>query len=73
MLDGLRTGCDQGENIWTVGIDSTVVRAHQHAAGARHAPPAARLAGVLEGVARPWGHTGGATESQEPAAGTYRR
>lgn len=24
---------------WAVAIDSTVVRAHQHAAGARHAPP----------------------------------
>lgn len=25
---------------WTISIDSTVVRAHQHAAGARHQPPA---------------------------------
>jgi hypothetical protein len=24
---------------WSVGVDSTVIRAHQHAAGARHAPP----------------------------------
>ena len=36
---------------WTVGADSTVVRAHQHAAGARHAPPkdipAERLAPLL--------------------------
>jgi len=24
---------------WTVSVDSRVVRAHQHAAGARHAPP----------------------------------
>jgi transposase len=40
VLDQLRTGCDQGEGReWTVGIDSSVVRAHQHAAGARHAPP----------------------------------
>ena len=40
VLDGLRAGCDQGEGgEWTVGVDSTVVRAHQHAAGARHAPP----------------------------------
>ena len=33
---------------WTVAADATVVRAHQHAAGARHRPPAdvdpARLA-----------------------------
>ena len=40
ILDGLRTGCDVEEGPdWTVGVDSTVVRAHQHAAGARHAPP----------------------------------
>lgn len=33
-------GCDLDEGSeWTVGIDGTVVRAHQHAAGARHAPP----------------------------------
>jgi transposase len=51
ILDELRTGCDQQEGAdWTVAIDSTVVRAHQHAAGARHAPPkdipAERLAPV---------------------------
>ena len=40
ILDGLRAGCDEAEGEeWTVGVDSTVVRAHQHAAGARHAPP----------------------------------
>ncbi len=41
VLDGLRTGCDveeQGE--WIVAVDATVIRAHQHAAGARKAPPA---------------------------------
>lgn len=39
ILDGLRAGCDCGEGgDWTVSVDSTVVRAHQHAAGARHAP-----------------------------------
>jgi transposase len=37
----LRRGCDQGEGrAWTVAVDSTVVRAHQHAAGARRAAPA---------------------------------
>jgi len=52
ILDGLRAGCDlkQGSD-WTVGVDGTVVRAHQHAAGARHAPPkdipAERLAPLL--------------------------
>lgn len=40
ILDGLRAGCDLEEGSdWMVGADSTVVRAHQHAAGARHAPP----------------------------------
>jgi transposase len=39
ILDGLRAGCDKAEGEdWTVSADSTVVRAHQHAAGARHAP-----------------------------------
>jgi transposase len=32
---------DEGPD-WTLGLDSTVVRAHQHAAGARHQPPADR-------------------------------
>jgi transposase len=37
----LRRGCDQAEGQgWTVAVDSTVVRAHQHAAGARRAAPA---------------------------------
>ncbi|HEX4101534.1 MAG TPA: IS5 family transposase [Pseudonocardiaceae bacterium] len=52
ILDGLRVGCDLDEGSeWTVGVDSTVVRGHQHAAGARHAPPkdipAERLAPLL--------------------------
>jgi transposase len=34
VLDGLRAGCDEAEGSeWTVSADSTVVRAHQHAAG----------------------------------------
>jgi hypothetical protein len=33
----LRAGCDEAEGKdWMVSADSTVVRAHQHAAGARH-------------------------------------
>jgi transposase len=36
ILDCLRAGCDEAEGTdWTLGADSTVVRAHQHAAGAR--------------------------------------
>lgn len=40
ILDELRRDADgdQGPE-WTVGVDGGVVRAHQHAAGARHAPP----------------------------------
>jgi transposase len=41
ILDGLRTGCDEIEgDSWTVSADSTINRAHQHAAGARKAPAA---------------------------------
>ena len=39
-MDALRVECDreEGEH-WSAAIDSTVVRAHEHAAGARHLPP----------------------------------
>jgi transposase len=53
VLDGLRVGADATEAQWVVSVDSTVVRAHAHAAGARHAPPAditaERLASMLAG------------------------
>jgi transposase len=39
VLAELQRGCDLAEERWVVAIDSTVVRAHQHAAGARHEPP----------------------------------
>ena len=72
VLTGLRRACDVGEAEWVLGVDSTVVRAHQHAAGARHAPPgdvpAAALASTLDrvvGSAAPG--TGGWVESQESA------
>jgi transposase len=40
ILSALQAGCDEHEGAaWTVAVDSTVVRAHQHAAGARHDPP----------------------------------
>jgi transposase len=46
ILDGLRAGCDEAEGTdWTVSADSTVVRAHQHAAGARRARPAELVTG----------------------------
>ena len=40
ILDELRRGADQDQGQqWTVGIDAAVVRAHQHAAGARLLAP----------------------------------
>jgi transposase len=67
ILNALRVGCDQddGER-WGAVIDSTIVRAHQHAAGARHRPPADVPAERLEPavLSAPVG-TGGRGESQE--------
>ncbi len=63
-LDALRAGCDQEQGLaWTLAADATVVRAHQHAAGARHElpkdVPAERLAvAALSAPAR----TGGRAE-----------
>jgi transposase len=52
LLRELQRGSDTEVERWDVGIDSTVIRAHQHAAGARHAPPGdvpvERLAVALE-------------------------
>jgi hypothetical protein len=47
MLSELQRGCDVGEDEWVVAIDSTVVRAHHHAAGARLEPPGDVPAQVL--------------------------
>lgn len=59
VLDGLRAGCDtQDQGEWIVGVDATVVRAHQHAAGARKTPPVDVPARVLA----PTVLTGGASE-----------
>jgi transposase len=58
VLGRLRAGCDGGQGSgWTVAADAAVIRAHQHPAGARHAPPkdipAQRLAvAVLSAPAR---------------------
>jgi transposase len=68
ILDGLRAGCDVAEGAdWELSVDATVIRAHHHAAGARHCPPkdvpVQRLAPtVLEESVRPARHTGGAGE-----------
>ena len=41
IAEALRLDADTDEGPdWTLGVDSTVVRAHQHAAGARHTPAA---------------------------------
>ena len=41
ILDELRRDADADAGAaWAVAVDSAVVRAHQHAAGARHQPPA---------------------------------
>jgi transposase len=46
IADVLRAGCDAAEGRdWAVSADSTVVRAHQHAAGARRVLPAELRAG----------------------------
>lgn len=45
-----------------LSVDSTIVRAHQHAAGARHDSATAEV------VSEPAGHTGGRIELQESAA-----
>jgi hypothetical protein len=73
-LRGLRRGCDGDEEEWVVSVDSTSVRAHHHAAGARKAPPldvsAERLAVAFvddqrEVVESADDHTGGDIELQE--------
>lgn len=64
MLRELQRGCDLAQEQWVVAIDSTVVRAHHHAAGARHTPPSDVPARVLatalaEDLASAVGHAQG--------------
>jgi len=62
ILDELRCDADARQGVgWTVGVDSGVVRAHQHAAGARHVPPVDIPAEVVWPVEV---DTGGRVESQ---------
>ena len=74
ILDGLRAGCDQDEGAdWTAAIDSTIVHAHQHAAGARREPPQdippERLAPAqLSSPAHPRGHS----KRRRPVTGRAR-
>jgi len=48
ILDELRPDAEAHEGPqWAIGVDAGVVRAHQHAAGARHQPPADVAAEVV--------------------------
>jgi hypothetical protein len=47
VLAELQRGCDLDEAEWVVAVDSTVIRAHHDAAGARHLPPIDVAAEVL--------------------------
>lgn len=77
VLDRLRTECDvdlaaeQGE--WVVGIDSTIVRAHHDAAGARGDPPkdvpAERLRPQVPAGPPDRGRSGGQQQTPRPGRG----
>jgi transposase len=74
VIDDLRADCDADDGVgeWGVGVDGTVIRAHQHAAGARREPPRDIPADVLaptvmEETIRPGKDTGGSVELQESA------
>lgn len=59
LLQQVQAAADEaGEIDWDVSVDSTIVRAHQHAAGARTAPPPAPASKGAEMVERqnetPW-------------------
>ena len=79
ILDALRTGADDiGAEEWRVSIDATVIRAHHHAAGARHTPPkdvpADRLAPTaLEVVARDRRRAGARSNYTETRCGPVDR
>jgi transposase len=67
ILAALQAGSDRDAGPeWAVSVDSTVVWAHRHAAGARHDPPqdvpAERLAPLLPAASKSAGHTGGWVE-----------
>lgn len=76
----MRVGCDGDTDAaaqWVLSTDGTVIRAHHHAAGARHEPPKDIAAEVLaptplEVSLRPGKDTGGSVELQEVGAPTHR-
>ncbi len=60
ILTQVQTKSDAvGEVVWEVSVDSTVVRAHQHAGGARHRPSRAdEKGGSSIQRTRRWGRAG---------------
>lgn len=77
MLGELMRGSDRDDAEWMVSVDSTSIRAHHHAAGARKAPPmdvtTERLAVAFtvdqsEVAACADGRTGGSIELQGSAS-----
>ncbi|WP_420709375.1 IS5 family transposase [Streptomyces sp. NRRL B-3648] len=69
-----------GEIDWDVSVDSTSVRAHHHAAGARHAPPpsfkggsvqTAKVAQIRSGTDRPGGGGGAGGEALGRSRGGF--
>ena len=66
VLEELRRDADLAEGPdWTIGVDGAVVHAHQHAAGARHAPPADTPAEVV--VTTELDTRGGSNDKKSPA------
>jgi hypothetical protein len=56
ILDGLRVRCDLDEGSeWTVGVDATVIRGHQHAAGCAELRAGHRGLGRMTRIRRPRG------------------
>jgi transposase len=58
-----------GELDWDIGVDSTGLRAHQHAAGARSSPPPAPGASKGDAGVEPPGRTAVAEPSRLPGGG----
>ncbi|MEU3760063.1 transposase [Streptomyces albogriseolus] len=51
LLQQVQAAADiAGEIDWDISVDSTIVRAHQHAAGARNDPPSAPASKEAEAV-----------------------
>lgn len=63
LLRTVRADADAaGQVDWEVTVDSSIVRAHQHAATAKRVAPGAALGAAVEVRAALGGHTGGEVE-----------